>query len=63
MANKQFTRFELNPIATVPGFVGVEIKPAGDERYLYTLIPLNVWQDEAKLMDFIATCWQEVSHE
>lgn len=55
-----FTRFEITPVAVVPGFIGAEIHDTGDDRFLYALIPLHIWHDESALMEFVATCSQEV---
>ena len=63
MADKQFTRFELTPVATVPGHIGAEIHATNSDYFAYALIPLHVWQDENALIDFVAAMWQEVPHE
>ena len=63
MAENTFTRFELNPVAIAPGYIGAEIHATDSEQFAYALIPLDIWEDEAALIDFVAAMWQEVTHE
>ncbi len=64
---KKFRRFNLTPISylqsdkgfPIPNMVAIEIKPADSEYYLYTCIPVTIWESETELMEFVNAVVQE----
>ena len=58
---KRFRRYKVTPIKILnplpgydlPRYIAIEIAPAQSENFLYTLIPVSTWQNEADLMDFV----------
>ena len=64
---KRFRRFQVTPISIInpkpgvdlPRFIAIEIVPAKSENFLYTLIPVSTWQNEAELMKFVNAVVQE----
>ena len=64
---KRFRRFKVTPISIInpkPGYdlprlIAIEIAPAQCENFLYTLIPVSTWQNEAELMGFVNAAVQE----